>query len=123
MKISLIHLQGQLPTLNTMVRSTKSGYFQGLLVVNVKEETTKAVVWISLPNPPTELFAMKALLSIVSVVGKYIAIDKATQTKWHPSTERVKVILDLMDKLPDKLRLQFLDKQTDQMVEVFQYCV
>ncbi|XP_070022680.1 uncharacterized protein [Nicotiana sylvestris] len=84
------------------------------------EETTKAVVWISLPNLPTELFAMKALLSIASAVGKPIAIDKATQTKSRPSTARVKVILDLMDKLPDKIKLQFLDKQTDKMVKIFQ---
>lgn len=87
---------------------------------NVNEETTKAVVWISLPNLPTKLFAMKALLSIASVVGKPIAIDKSTQTKSHHSTAIVTVILDLMDKLPDKLRLQFLDKQTGRMVEVFQ---
>ncbi|XP_070034157.1 uncharacterized protein [Nicotiana tomentosiformis] len=87
---------------------------------NVKEEPTKAVVWISLPNLPTELFAMKALLSIASAVGKPIAIDKATQTKSRASTARVKAILDLMGKLPHKLRLQFLDKQMGRMVEVFQ---
>ncbi|KAH0723047.1 hypothetical protein KY289_006091 [Solanum tuberosum] len=44
-----------------------------------------------------------------SAVGKPIAIDKATQIKSRPSTTRVKVILDLMEKLPNRTRLQFVD--------------
>nr|XP_009799813.1 PREDICTED: uncharacterized protein LOC104245823 isoform X1 [Nicotiana sylvestris] len=115
---------------NSLVRSVNYFKYNGKehqirifpwsLDFKVNEETTKAVVWISLPNLPTELFAMKALLSIASVVGKPIAIDKATQTKSRPSAARVKVILDLMDKLHDKLFLQFVDKQTGKIVEFFQ---
>lgn len=115
---------------NSLARSLKYFKYNGKehqirifpwsLDFNVNEETTKAMVWILLPNLPTELFAMKALLPIASVAGKPIAIDKATQTKSRPSTARVKVILDLMHKLPDKLRLQFLDKQTSRVLEVFQ---
>ncbi|KAG5609441.1 hypothetical protein H5410_020722 [Solanum commersonii] len=78
-----------------------------------KEETTLAVVWISLPNLSPDLFAKKSLLSIASAVGKPIAIDKATQIKSRPSTARVKVILDLMEKLPNRLRLQFVDRKSD----------
>ncbi|KAH0757597.1 hypothetical protein KY290_021090 [Solanum tuberosum] len=65
---------------------------------NLKEETTLAVVWISLPNLSPDLFAKKSLLSIASAVGKPIAIDKATQIKSRPSTARVKEIV--YDNLP-----------------------
>ncbi|XP_019265781.1 PREDICTED: uncharacterized protein LOC109243328 [Nicotiana attenuata] len=67
---------------------------------NGNEETTKAIVWISFPKLPTELFAKNVLLSIASAVCKPIAIDKATQIKSRPCTARVKVILDLLDNLP-----------------------
>ncbi|WMV10680.1 hypothetical protein MTR67_004065 [Solanum verrucosum] len=78
---------------------------------NPTEETTLAVVWISLPNLSPDLFVKKSLLSIASAVGKPIAIDKATQIKSRPSTARVKVILDLMEKLPNRIRLQFVDEK------------
>ncbi|KAG5576207.1 hypothetical protein H5410_056341 [Solanum commersonii] len=76
---------------------------------NPKEETSLAMVWISLLNLSPNLFAKKFLLSIVSVVGKQIAIDKATQIKSRPSTAKVKAILDLMEKLPNRIRVQFVD--------------
>ncbi|KAG5629590.1 hypothetical protein H5410_001307 [Solanum commersonii] len=44
--------------------------------VNPKVETPKAWVWISLPELPTYLFAMRFLLSIATVAGKPIAVDK-----------------------------------------------
>ncbi|KAK4736806.1 hypothetical protein R3W88_000503 [Solanum pinnatisectum] len=60
----------------------------------------------------------KSLLSIASAVGKPIAIDKATQIKSRPSTARVKVILDLMEKLPNCIRLQNQNnKQIDDTIE------
>ncbi|KAG5581982.1 hypothetical protein H5410_052609 [Solanum commersonii] len=90
---------------------------------NPKEETTLAVVWISLPNLSPDLFAKKSLLSIASAVGKPIAIDKATQIKSRPSTARVKVILDLMEKLPNRIRLQFVDGKSGKLIEVFQEIV
>ncbi|KAG5582894.1 hypothetical protein H5410_053521 [Solanum commersonii] len=90
---------------------------------NPKEETTLAVVWISLPNLSPDLFAKKSLLSIASAVGKPIAIDKATQIKSRPITTRVKVILDLMEKLPNRIRVQFVDGKSDKLIEVFQEIV
>uniref|UniRef100_M1DHA4 NB-ARC domain containing protein n=1 Tax=Solanum tuberosum TaxID=4113 RepID=M1DHA4_SOLTU len=54
---------------------------------------------------------------MASVVGRPIATDKATQDKTMP---RVKVILDLVDKLPKRMRLQYLDEQTSKIQEVFQ---
>lgn len=87
---------------------------------NPKEETSKAAVWISLPNLSPELFARQSLLSIANAVGKPIAIDKATQVKSRPSTARVKVILDLLDKLPTCICLQHVDNASGKIVEVFQ---
>ncbi|KAK4726688.1 hypothetical protein R3W88_031605 [Solanum pinnatisectum] len=88
-----------------VLRSTNVGFFPWSIGYNPKEETTLTVVWISLPNLSLDLFAKKSLLSIASAVGKPIAIDKSTQIKSRPSTTRVKVILDLMEKLPNRIRL------------------
>ena len=55
------------------------------------------------------MFAKKYLLSIASVDGMTIAIDKVTQMKPRSVTTRVKVILDLAEKLPNHIRLQFED--------------
>ncbi|KAK4737005.1 hypothetical protein R3W88_000702 [Solanum pinnatisectum] len=90
---------------------------------NPKEEMMLTVVWISLPNLSPDLFAKKSLLSIASAVGKPIAIDKATQIKSRPSTTRVKVILDLMEKLPNRIRLQFVNEKSGKLIEVFQEIV
>lgn len=81
------------------------------------------MVWISLPNLSPDLFVMPSLLSIASAVGKPIAIDKATQTKSRPSTARVKVILDLLDKHPNRVRLQSVDTISGKVLEVFQEIV
>lgn len=57
------------------------------------------------------LFAKKPLLSIAYVVGRPIVIDKATQEKSRPSTARVKVEFDLLGKLPQHLKVQFVDEK------------
>ncbi|KAG5610005.1 hypothetical protein H5410_021286 [Solanum commersonii] len=90
---------------------------------NPKEETTLAVVWISLPNLSPDLFTKKSLLSTASAVRKTITIDKATQIKSRPRIARVKVILYLMEKLPNRLRLQFMDGKSGKLIEVFQEIV
>ncbi|KAG5616292.1 hypothetical protein H5410_016116 [Solanum commersonii] len=86
---------------------------------DLKEETTLAVVWISLPNLSPD-FLQRSLYCLASAVGKPIAIDKTTQIKSRPSTTRVKVILDLMEKLPNRIRLQFVDGKSGKLIEVFQ---
>ncbi|KAK4718855.1 hypothetical protein R3W88_017193 [Solanum pinnatisectum] len=68
-----------------------------------KEETSKTLTWISFPHLPPNLFAKKSLLSIASAVRKPVALDKATQERTRPSTARVKVILYLLDKHPEKI--------------------
>ncbi|KAG5581937.1 hypothetical protein H5410_052564 [Solanum commersonii] len=90
--------------------------------LDLKEETMLAVVWISLPNLSPNLFAKKSLLSIASTVEKPIVIDKATQFKSRPST-KVKVILGLMEKLPNRITLQFVDRKSGKLIELFQEIV
>lgn len=97
---------------------------------NPNEETSKAAVWISLPKLSPELFARQALLSIVAAVGKPIAIDKATQVRSRatqvrsrPSITRVKVIVDLLDELPENVRLRHVDSITSKIVEDFQQII
>ncbi|KAM3222351.1 hypothetical protein P3L10_021621 [Capsicum annuum] len=53
-----------------------------------------------------DLFAKRSLLSIALAIGKPIAVDKSTQVRSRSSTARVRVILDLMDKHLDRIRLQ-----------------
>ncbi|XP_070007488.1 uncharacterized protein [Nicotiana sylvestris] len=71
---------------------------------NPREETSKAAVWISFPMLPPNFFAMKSVLSIASAVGKPLAVDKATQNRTRPSAARVKVLLDLKDKHPKRVK-------------------
>ncbi|XP_060217204.1 uncharacterized protein LOC132644618 [Lycium barbarum] len=87
---------------------------------NPKEETSRATVWISFPNLSTDLFAKKYLLCIASAVRKPIVVDKATQVRSRPNTAMVRVILDLLDKHPDRIRLQNVDKVTSRIIDEFQ---
>lgn len=79
-----------------------------------------AAVWISLSSLPPELFARRALMSIAAAVGKPISIDKATQLRSRPSTVRVKVILNILDKHPEQIRLKYVDGGTGKIVEQLQ---
>ncbi|KAG5623003.1 hypothetical protein H5410_008221 [Solanum commersonii] len=97
---------------STMEMSTNVGFFHSPL-----EETMLAVVWISLPNLSPDLFAKKSLLSIASTIGKPTTIDKATQIKSRPGMTRIKVILDLMEKLTNHIRLQFVDGKSGKLIE------
>ncbi|XP_009801511.1 uncharacterized protein [Nicotiana sylvestris] len=90
---------------------------------NPKEETSKSVVWISLPDLPPNIFAKKSLLSIASAVGKPLAVDKETQDRTRPSAARVKILLDLLDKHPKRVKLHIVDKSTGKFVEHYQEVV
>lgn len=82
-----------------------------------------ALVWISLPELPPDLFARRSLLSIAAAAGKPIAVDKATQDRTRPSTARVKVIIDLLEKHSNRVRLQFLEKELGKIIEHYQKIV
>ena len=89
---------------------TNVGFFPWSIGYNPKEKTTFVVVLILFIEPiAPDLFEKKSLLSIASVDGKTILIDKVTQMKLRLGTTRVKVILDLAEKLPNHIRLQFED--------------
>lgn len=90
---------------------------------NHREETSKAVVWISFPDLPANFFAKKSLMSIASAVGKPLAVDKATQDRTRPSTARVKVLINLMDKHPKRIRINIVDKNSGKIVEHYQQIV
>ena len=64
-----------------------------------------------------DLFAKKSLLCIESAYGNLTAIDEATQIKQRSSTTRVKVILDLVEKLSNHIRLQFEDGKSGKLNE------
>lgn len=85
---------------------------------NPKEETTKVAVWISLPNLAPVFFARRALLSIASAVGTPISIYKDTQTCSRPSTFGVRVIPNLLDNLPKRVRLQHVENKPGKVLEV-----
>ncbi|KAG5601508.1 hypothetical protein H5410_032878 [Solanum commersonii] len=62
----------------------------------------------------------KSLLSFASAVGKPVALDKATKKRTRPSTARVKVILDILDKHPKKIKVFFVDKDSGKVIEHYQ---
>jgi len=97
--------------------------FPWTLGFNPREETSRAVAWISLPDLPANFFAKKSLLSIASAVGKPLAIDKATQDRTRPSTARVKVLINLLNKHPKRVRINIVDKNSGRIVEHYQQIV
>lgn len=56
----------------------------------------------------------------MSVVGKPIAIDKATQEKSRPSTTKIKVKMNLLAKLPQRMKLQYIDEKFGKIMDHFQ---
>ncbi|WMV39004.1 hypothetical protein MTR67_032389 [Solanum verrucosum] len=54
-----------------------------------------------------------SLLSIALAPGKPIDIDKETQEKSRPNTTRVEVDLDLLAKLPQRMKLQLSTFEVD----------
>ncbi|PHU08825.1 hypothetical protein BC332_20685 [Capsicum chinense] len=89
---------------------------------NPREETSKAFVWILFPNLPPELFAKQSLLPVALAAGKPIAVDKAIQEKSRHSTARVKLELDLLAKLPQRMKLQYVDDKSGKITECMIIC-
>ncbi|KAF3621111.1 hypothetical protein FXO38_22170 [Capsicum annuum] len=69
---------------------------------------------------PPELFAKQSLLPVALAAGKPIAVDKAIQEKSRHSTARVKVELDLLAKLPQRMKLQYVDDKSGKITDHFQ---
>ncbi|PHT48564.1 hypothetical protein CQW23_12772 [Capsicum baccatum] len=57
-------------------------------------------------------------VAALSRVRKSISVDKATQVRSKPRTTMIKVILDVMDKHLDRIRLQMLQNEDDVTMEI-----
>lgn len=76
----------------------------------VEEETTKAMAWISFPNLLPTYYVKESLFSLASAVGTPLHLDMATINKTRPSS-KVKVLVDLMAKLPEHVRMDIEDEK------------
>lgn len=63
------------------------------------------VAWISLPDLPPNFFAKEAIFSIALAVGKPLMVDIATKNHTGPSCSRVKVVVDLIAKIPQRVKI------------------
>ncbi|XP_059284937.1 uncharacterized protein LOC132038265 [Lycium ferocissimum] len=72
---------------------------------NPKEETSRAVAWISFPELPPNFFAKEAVFSMATSVGKPLTVDLATANKTRPSCAKVKVEVDLLATLPKRINI------------------
>ncbi|KAH0651903.1 hypothetical protein KY284_031815 [Solanum tuberosum] len=68
-------------------------------------ETTIGIAWISFPDLPPNFFAKEAIFSIANAVGKSLTVDMATKNQTRPSCARVKIEVDLIAKLPQRVRI------------------
>ncbi|WMV24352.1 hypothetical protein MTR67_017737 [Solanum verrucosum] len=69
------------------------------------------------------MFAREALFSLASAVGTSLQVDKATTGKSRPSVARVKVEVNLLLSLPDRVRMFFKDEKIGVVKEVLQKIV
>ncbi|XP_009610101.1 uncharacterized protein [Nicotiana tomentosiformis] len=76
------------------------------------------------PRSTTQRFLQKkSLISIALAVGKPLVVDKATQDRTRTSAARVKVLLDLLDKHPKKVKIHIVDNVSGKSVEFHQQVV
>lgn len=92
------------------------------------------MAWISFPTLPPTFFMKESLFSLVSVVGKPLHIDLATQNKTRPICARVKVKVNLLADLPKKIQIHVVNEaigevwskwikiQYDHMPKYFKEC-
>uniref|UniRef100_M1ANC1 Uncharacterized protein n=1 Tax=Solanum tuberosum TaxID=4113 RepID=M1ANC1_SOLTU len=69
------------------------------------------------------MFAREALFSLASAVGTPLQVDKATTGKSRPSVARVKVEVNLLSSLPNRVRMFFKDEKNGVVKEVLQKIV
>ncbi|KAG5581391.1 hypothetical protein H5410_052018 [Solanum commersonii] len=90
---------------------------------NPKEETSIALAWISFSSLSTQMFAREALFSLASAVGTPLQVDKVTTGKSRPSVARVKVEVNLLSSLSDRVRIFSKDEKNGVVKEVLQKIV
>ncbi|XP_060210327.1 stress response protein NST1-like [Lycium barbarum] len=72
---------------------------------NPKEETSRAIAWISFTELPPNFFAREAVFSMATSVGKPLTVDLATANRTRPSCAKVKVEVDLLANLPKRINI------------------
>ncbi|XP_060200453.1 uncharacterized protein LOC132628704 [Lycium barbarum] len=73
------------------------------------EETSKVISWIALPDLMPTFFVKEAIFSIALAVGTPLHVNKATENRTRPSFARVKVMINLLDELPDFVNMEIED--------------
>lgn len=58
-----------------------------------------------MPDLPPNFFTKEAIFSITSVVGKPLSVDMATRNLTRPSCTIVKVEVDLIADLPQRVKI------------------
>ncbi|WMV08972.1 hypothetical protein MTR67_002357 [Solanum verrucosum] len=81
-----------------------------------EEETSIAIVWISLPALPPNIFDRETIFSLAAAVGKPLQVDLATSNKTRQSCARVKVEVDLLSDFPKRVNVG-IKKKTGEIVE------
>ncbi|VFQ85178.1 unnamed protein product [Cuscuta campestris] len=77
--------------------------FRSTLDFNTETETSIAPVWILLHGLPIHFFDITTLTLVCKPLGKVLGVDQATLNKSRPHVARVRVELDLMQPLIQKV--------------------
>ncbi|KAG5579777.1 hypothetical protein H5410_050404 [Solanum commersonii] len=73
---------------------------------DLEEDTTTAIVWISLSTLPPNFLGKEPVFSMAATtVGKPLHVDMITLNKTHPSCTRVKVELDMLGEFPKRINV------------------
>lgn len=80
---------------------------------STRKESPLARVWVLFPGLPCHLFDPNSLQHLCRPVGKLLALDSATARRTRPSVARVKLELDLLKPLVDKIWIGFADEGVD----------
>lgn len=64
------------------------------------------LVWIQLPNLSFYLFNFNSLAHVCAPIGKLVGMDAPTERKTRPSVVRVRIEVDLRQKLIDKILME-----------------
>lgn len=75
-------------------------------------EITIGVAWISLPDLPPNIFSKGAIFSIASSIRKPLTIDMATKNQTKPSCAKIKIEVDLIAKLLERVMINEEDDVT-----------
>lgn len=68
-------------------------------------ETSIAIVWISFPSLPQNIFGKEAIFSLARAVGKPLQVGIATRNQTRPSYGRVKVEVDLLQEFSKRIKI------------------